>query len=332
MIEENLVGYVLNALDPDAQREVEGYLQSHPETQDRLESIRQALEPLAADREPPEPPPGLRIRTLSLLAEYRCRDVTHMPPAPPIEPAAPVARSWWRRADVLVAASLLLVCVPILFPMLLRMQRERYKTECRNNLRSLGEALGRFAFFHNGALPQVEDRPPRNFAGVFVPILKESGQLTDVSVDCPATGRQAPAPVGVDELEQMAAAQLAQYSRTVGGCYAYPLGYRHDGRLVGLRHDGSQADGTPLVADRPGFESPGGADWLEANSPNHGGEGQNVLFLGGDVRFFTSRRVGVNGDDIYLNQNNQLDAGVNILDSVLAASGVRLAPTTIEQP
>ena len=57
------------------------------------------------------------------------------------------------------------------------------------------------------------------------------------------------------------------------------------------------------------------------NSPNHGGVGQNVLYLNGRVRFCTNRTVGVDGDDIYLNKEKQPEAGIDRWDSVLGASG-----------
>ena len=50
---------------------------------------------------------------------------------------------------------------------------------------------------------------------------------------------------------------------------------------------------------------------------NHRG-GYNVLFIGGNVRFCTSPNVGVDGDDIFVNQASQVAAGLNRMDSVLA--------------
>ena len=72
-MDENLIGYLLDALDPETQREVEAYLREHPDGRDRLEHLRRALEPLEADREPAEPRPGLVVRTIGLVAEYQCR-------------------------------------------------------------------------------------------------------------------------------------------------------------------------------------------------------------------------------------------------------------------
>src|SRR5690348_14846337 len=107
-MDEHLVGYLLKALDPDTQREVEAYVREEPEAARKLELLRQALDPLDADREAPVPPPGLRLRALARIAEYRCRDLPRVSVPPPIRPRPP-DRSWYRRTDVLVAATLLLV-------------------------------------------------------------------------------------------------------------------------------------------------------------------------------------------------------------------------------
>jgi hypothetical protein len=67
-MDENLVGYLLQSLDPETQAQVEDYLHSHPEAQARLERLRQALEPLAANNEEVAAPPGLWVRTLAHIA------------------------------------------------------------------------------------------------------------------------------------------------------------------------------------------------------------------------------------------------------------------------
>src|SRR5260370_28985079 len=104
-MDENLIGYLLDALDSDSRQETEKHLLKNPEARARLDSLRQAIEPLEADREADEPPPDLCVRTLARVAEYRCR---HMPSAPKAGSGdRPIHRSWWRRADVLLAASVL---------------------------------------------------------------------------------------------------------------------------------------------------------------------------------------------------------------------------------
>ena len=58
---------------------------------------------------------------------------------------------------------------------------------------------------------------------------------------------------------------------------------------------------------------------LHANSDNHGRRGQNVLFVGGAVRWCVTRDVGPSCDDIFLNRNNEVAAGLCHEDVVLGA-------------
>src|SRR4051794_10273305 len=102
------------------------------------------------------------------------------------------------------------------------------------------------------------------------------------------------------------------------GCYAYSLGYRQPD-VDGMDHLyrprlGTDEDEMPIMADRPPFD--GSYKVLAGNSPNHGRDGQNVLFLGGNVKFVPSRRLGTD-DDMYLNRNKQVGAGLARDDVVL---------------
>jgi prepilin-type processing-associated H-X9-DG protein len=196
---------------------------------------------------------------------------------------------------------------------------------CQNNLRLFQQALADYSQRHNGQFPKVEAEPPRNVAGIFVPILRDSGVLHgNVSVTCPGNAdRRLPA-LSVAELEQLQRTRPAEFQAQVkrlAGCYAYCLGYDDDGALRGLRDDDD--DRLPILADRPVFAD-GSAG--PGNSPNHGGLGQNVLYVDGHVRFYTSRAAGINGDDIYVNQRGEVGAGRNRLDSVLGASAATPYP------
>ena len=322
-MDENLVGYLLNALDPETERSVETYLRGSAEAQRKLKALRQALEPLEADREEIEAPAGLRMRTLARIADVRCHRA-HPAPAPPVLRPLPV--SWWRRADVLVAASLLIICLPLALPLLTSAHRSYKRYQCENNLRGLWVALMGYSDLHNGNLPKVEEEAPHNFAGVFVPILSQDGLLKEVSLGCPARDTEAATPISLAELNVLYRTdprKFEEYTRRLGGGYAYTLGYRSQGRLFGLRReDGAENDNLPIMADRPPFEEASSPVLLTANSENHGGAGQNVLYLGGQVAY-RSRDAGVDDNDIFLNEKGELKPGLRRWDTVLAASAVR---------
>jgi hypothetical protein len=108
------------------------------------------------------------------------------------------------------------------------------------------------------------------------------------------------------------------------------MGYQGaSGELHGLRFDTVLMDNDliPVMADRPSFDQTQGV-FAEAspNSRNHDAKGQNVLYLGGAVRFVTTPRIGAYGDDIYLNEQNRIAAGLHRLDTVLGASDFTPCP------
>jgi prepilin-type processing-associated H-X9-DG protein len=330
-MDENLVGYLLNAIDPDTHRRVDDYLRGHPEARGRLELLRGALAPLAADREPVAPPPGLWVNTLARVAEYRCRNLPFAPP--PGSRSAVPSRSWWRRPDALVAAAILLVTVSLVSPALQKLRHRHYQVEaCKNNLRLFHQAVTAYCDLHNNQLPMVQAEPPCNVAGVFVPILNQAGVLRpEISVSCPSREHRPPACQSLDDLRDVWRTrpdEFYRYSASLTTCYAYSLGYRDEaGRLHGLRRDPGQShqDFLPILADRPPFDQRDPAV-TDGNSRNHGGDGQNVLYLDGHARFCTTRTVGVGGDDIYVNRRRQVAAGLDRDDTVLAASAARPDP------
>jgi hypothetical protein len=310
---ENLLGYLLNALDLDEHREVEGYLREHPEASQRLGVLRRALEPLAADAEPPRPPADLVVRTLSFVAEHGAHDRPAAAAVPTL-PFEPPARRGWRRPDVLVAAGLLLAISMLLVPAVQKARYHYQVSSCQHNLHLIHDALAQYSDHNEGAFPRVDgDNPRRNFAGVFAPALVEQGVFpSGVVLHCPASD-QPPAPVlSLHEIDALPREQFEQVARTLGGCYAYSLGYR-DGfdQLQGLYRGFPQP--VPILADAPPQAGRG-------NSLNHAGTGQNVLFTDGNVRFVNARDL-PGDDDIYLNRARRVAAGLDARDTVLGASG-----------
>jgi prepilin-type processing-associated H-X9-DG protein len=317
-MDENLVGYLLNSLDPDTHRQVQVYLRANPEARRRLELLRQALEPLEADAGDETPPPGLCVRTLARIARQQThrnwgvqaspangpapRPAVSLPSAPRPSPsqAAGATRGRWRRADLLVAAALLLGFLGLAAAALPRLWSESRVYACRNNLRVFHQALADYSEGHSHAFPKVEDQPPRNVAGVFVPILRDAGALpANVSLTCPGQGADAPAAQGL-ELGKLQ--------------YAYSLGYLATGALYGLTSDDD--DRLPIMADGPAVRD---GQVAPGNSLNHDGRGQNVLFIDGHVEFRTARGISAD-DDIYLNQDGLVAAGRSRFDTVLGAS------------
>jgi hypothetical protein len=314
-MDEHLVGYLLDTLDPVTHERVAGYLRTHPDAREKLELLQLALEPLSADADDVEPPPDLIVATLGRIAEHQHGRQPRVPAASLSQPEFP-ARRWSRRIDWLVAACLLILVGGLALPAVVAQWRQQQRLACADNLRRFHAALVGYSDSNRGAFPRVEAEGARSFAGIFVPLLIDAGLAKDVSVGCPAHGKREPQRFSVAELEEMYQDNPSRFqmiSAELAGHYAYCLGYEQDGRLCGLRRD--TGDLLPILADRAG-ES---AD----NSPNHAGAGQNVLFIGGHVRWYTTPTAGVGNDHIYINQNNRVGAGVCRIDTVLGSSDAR---------
>jgi hypothetical protein len=216
-----------------------------------------------------------------------------------------------------VAACLLLLVGGLAGPLLARQRHYQQRLACANNLRQLWCDLEAYSDRSENTFPRVEAEGPRGIAGIFVPTLQDAGLLGQASVSCPAAAPCETPRCSVRELEELYKTNRPQYDALagqLGGHYAYCLGYREGATHAGLRRD--SGDHLPILADRSG---PSG----EGNSPNHGGAGQNVLYVGGWVRWCTQPTVGVAGDDIYLNQAQQVRAGLTRIDTVLGASAAR---------
>jgi hypothetical protein len=315
-MEENLIGYLLNALDPATERDVETYLRERPEAGKQLEKLRLALAPLEADRDTIDPPADLASRTLTRVEALR-----PAPAAPAsLLTAPPAGFTWWRRPDVLVAAVLLFAALGIGAPGLVKIiEGTRARSVCSNQMRDAYTSLVDYSQLHGGNFPRAEDQPRHNVAGVYVPILNDAGVLPpNFSTRCPSKGEPGAAVRTMRDLEQMPQEEFDALAPRLSGCYSYSLGYRDaQGQLHGLRAD--DGDDLPLLSDRPltGEES-ADCTGVRCNSPNHGG--QNVLYIGGYVRFHKSPNVGRGGDHIFLNRKNEVKAGVDPSDTVLGMS------------
>jgi hypothetical protein len=322
-MDEQLLGYLIDALEPDERREVESYLQLNPEANEQLENLRLALEPLASDAEPIDPPDGLWLRTLARVGEHNKRPALPAAPITAGSRALAAPRTWWRRADVLVAASILL-CVGLLVPPgITKLRFQAAITACQENLRSLYVALAAYSDHHNGEFPDVAHAapPPRNTASVFIPVLRESQLLSEnVSIRCPTADGQTSSTATLHDVRHMSPQEFERYVQSMAGCYAYSLGYTDENGVHALRLVADHASFMPILADCPpndvAMGNPG-------NSAAHEGLGQNVLFIDGHCRFTTVRTVGLKRDDIYLNLDGKVGAGKTDWDAVLGSPDSR---------
>jgi prepilin-type processing-associated H-X9-DG protein len=170
----------------------------------------------------------------------------------------------------------------------------------------------------HGQFPDVSKATPYNVAGVVVPILNENGTMpASVSIRCPGMGSPVSCQLTLTSLKAMSDADFERYSPSLSMCYAYSLGHRDEEGVyhgpAGTRQ--TSWSQTPIMADRPPAEG------ILHNSINHGGGGQNVLFADGHVIYMAERVLG--RDDIFINRDGRVSAGLDARDIVLGYSSAR---------
>lgn len=307
MDDDLLIAYTLGALDPADRAAVMAHLAVHPEDAAKVDRLRLALRPLEADRDGYDPPRGLAAAALARTAEYlvangltRAESELEEPrPIPPTvvrrpddEPVFPI---WWRRADALVAAGIAFLAFGLLVAGIGRLRHDAQVAACQDGLRGLHAALTEYSDTRDGRYPEVGTRRVP-VAGAFAAELSRSGNLPP--------GRPFTCPVATT------AVAVADPRAVPAVGYAYTLGYVGPGhQVIGLRRSdapGGVSDWTAVAADLPPL----------GDRPAHD-RGQNVLYLGGMVRFATTPAVGINGDDIYHNDAGVVRAGLHVFDASL---------------
>lgn len=320
---EDLLGYLLGALDAAEHRRIEKALDSDPELRQQLEGLRRELKRLGQEADRFEPPTDLVERTCERVEAYKRHQRA--------TPAAVHGKVWfagrrwgaperasgartWSMVDVLVMAGILLVGAMLFFPAIANSRYHARIAACQNNLQHLGVALADYSDKNGGVLPQIPVSGKRSIAGIYGPILVEQQFLTESNrLVCPASHlaeRDAEWRVPrLAELDRAEGLELMRLQRTAGGSYGYSLGYVADGQYRAPRYEGRA--NYAIMSDAPSLHLPG------HRSDNHGGRGQNVLFEDNRVEFVTRCVV---YDALFLNRDGFTAAGLDDNDSVIGRS------------
>ncbi len=214
---EDLLGYLLGALEPLEMRRIEKLLRTDPLLQAELERVRESLRPLEDHPEATQGPPSdLVSRTLDALpplplptdefesgtdsvsnnaansktnpvAGVDSEDsVVHLPQMHDgVEPSRAITWTWMDWAASAVAVAVLL---GLLLPTLAEGRFESRRVACQDQLRQFGTALTQYVSRDAAQrLPAVAESGPEAFAGVYAVRLKDAGLLPDESIRwCPS--------------------------------------------------------------------------------------------------------------------------------------------------
>jgi hypothetical protein len=328
---EDLLGYLLNALDDAERQRVFEALQEDPQLRQELEALRRQLRPLDATNVDFEPPAALAELTCDLVEGY----AEERPLAVPAKRQkgrvgwagvrsadCESCRSsgTWSAADTIVMAGVLLAVSLLFFPAIAGSRCRAQITACGDNLRNLGIALAGYSEQHQGFFPSIPVSGNRSVAGIYAVMLADAERLEDPRILlCPGSrwGTQRadfriPTPA---ELDQAQGPQLFDLQRDMGGDYAYSLGTCSNGHYRPPRH--LLQERLALLADAPSLHLP------SRQSGNHGGRGQSVMFGDLHIEFLLTPQCEPNGDDVYRNRLGFVEAGLDELDSVLGSSNAR---------
>lgn len=300
-MQEDLVGYLLHALEPGEQARVEASLAQNPDLQVQLTRLRAFLSLLECDRAAYSPPPGLAQRTCRLV-----RSRTSLEDRRIVVPAR------WRVFDLMVAAAIVAAAAMLFFPAVAQSRHRSRVIACQNNLRVIGQALGSYSQRYDGCFPAITLVGNLGAAGIYGPMLLETGFLDSPRwLGCPGCtqGHERLRVPTLAELRSAAPKLAVELHRRMGGGYAYGLGYIQNGTYYCLRNEGRAC--VPIMADAPG-------DSLGCASANHGC-GQNVLFEDLHVMYLVGCEYAA-GDHIYLNRLGVMAAGIGPDDAVLGRS------------
>jgi len=279
----------------------------------RAQRLRQSINRLLDDGDWIEQPAGLSSRTLAFVARNRRRPLT-------LHDYIPI-RVPFRWADFAVAASIFIAGVFTLLPAIQRSRERMNQAGCVFNLQQLGTSLAQYASLHQ-FLPYPPPHRADTHAGMFAVILHDAGMLQDLSLlDCPCNG---PCPhvrqelAGFEQVDHIRRTDPTRYGRMLCWDYSYNVGYRDSatGRPGPVAF--AYSAGVPVIAD-----SPDHANFTvirAGNSPNHGRRGQNVLFGDYSVRWLSTRQANPVDADIFLNNEQEPQPGVDLQDSVLVPS------------
>jgi len=310
---EQLLGYVLGALDEDEHAQVEEALRRDPQLQREVELLHDSLDPLRAGEGAYEPPVGLAART--------CQTVeTHRPtPASVIHTESIASRGSWTLVDAMVAAGIFIAASLLFFPAISHSRSMARRAGCENNLRGLGAALTKYSENNDGQFPLVPAQGNLSTAGMYAPTLVSQNYVTDQRTFlCPSSSQAAEASQfvvpSVEEILKADPTRLVALRKTMGGSYGYTLGYISGGNYV-ARQNLRRAT-VALMADAPSLDD------LGSISDNHGRCGQNVLYEDGRVTYLHSCTAKGCNDNIFLNNDGQVAPGTDQNDAVIVHSSL----------
>jgi hypothetical protein len=319
---EDLLGYLLNAVDDPQRRQIEAALRRDPQLRRELAALRKQLESDDADSSF-IPPAGLVEQTCDLVQGCQQR-AAHEAARHRGDQTSGLSRVW-SLTDTLMGAALFVVASMLFFPAI---ANSRFRSDihgCERNLQRLSVAMYDFSNLNQGLFPSIPVSGNRAAAGIYGPVLYYGGYFEDRRLlVCPSSTlaeriREWYIP-SLHELDLATGMHLGRLQRNMGGSYGYAMGYQMQWRYFPPRNEGRAF--YALMSDAPSLHLPG------RRSSNHFGRGQNVLYEDGHIEFLVDQSRSMIRNSLFVNRYGYAEAGADKNDSVIGASDmppIRLA-------
>ncbi|MFN0018707.1 MAG: hypothetical protein ACKVP0_10640 [Pirellulaceae bacterium] len=327
---EQLLGYLLGALDAAESRQVEAELDRDPALRVEMARFQELLSRLGMDEEPEEfePPKGLADRACVFVAENGDQATVaeaalsfpvHLSPAGPTQGEF---SGGYTLMDMLVACSVLLTLGALLFPSINNMRLQAQRATCQYRLVQTGAALWEYAQLQpNHRYPWIPERGNFGVAGNVPFTLRNAGFVPDaLNLNCPSVGQLEGCPSSkfptVEEVQEAVGPELRSCQQRMGGTYAHNMGYVRSGHLVA--NTLAARENFALIADAPG----------DPTRPVHDGIGLNVLYEDGHIRFLPQHRASKpdKSDNPFRSRRGYREAGLDPNDASLGPSDARPLP------
>lgn len=326
-LEQELLGYLLEALEDSERESVEEQLRRDSKLRRQLGRMRRLIQPLQQTRRQYTPPADLVARTCQFVAshsELRAETASEAPIKRPaalqtgatsaaVAPPSWVSRFSWQ--DLAAAAVIVAAATLLILPAIENSRFNARRAACEDNLRHLGLALAEYSHKHQDYFPSVTCQGKLAAAGIYVPVLVHGGYLDDTRwAVCPssplAEDRRFRVPC-LNELRAASGEELQRLRSLMGGSYGFPLGFTENGRYHCTKN--LQRPFFALVTDAP-------SDRLAGHqSINHGGYGQNVLFEDLHTQFLRIPMLRGWADNFFVNDMGFVAPGNHRNDCVIGA-------------
>ena len=318
-VQQNIIGYLLGALDENEIAQFEAELDQNPDLQARVQDAARSLQVFDSDREDIAPPPGLVESTCSAVANIR-RDarVSFSRRNRELRPAR--NDESWSMIDVMVAASVVLVACMLFFPAIQNSRLHAQIAGCQDNFRGIGKALIEYSLHSpNETFPEIPKSGNLSFAGFYAPALIDSGLVTEQhQFFCPSASDIKDARISsIPTIQQFSAAcgeELNKMQRDAGGDYTYTMGYMKGDELCGIRNQGRTH--FAIMSDVPVCEIMPSKRELKRSH-------MNVLFECGGVRMIPLHQTSWKGESLFENDHGLMNAGCRDDDVVVGVSYAR---------